>query len=234
MYTDDTIAAIATPPGPGGVGIVRVSGSLAVQIAEQVFTAAKGPPQWRSHRMYFGQVLDGRQSPVDSALAVLMRGPHSLTGEDVLELHCHGSPVVLRQVLARILSCGARTAEPGEFTRRAFLNGRLDLTQAEAVIDVVRARTEVGASLAIAQLCGSLSESLMRIRDDLVHTKALLEAQIDFSEEDITVDADQLLAPLDRCATRVGTLLETYQRGKIIREGIRVTIAGKPNVGKSS
>src|SRR5262249_7609590 len=161
-----------------------------------------------------GQVLDSHGRSLDSALAVLMRRPHSLTGEDVLELHCHGSPVVLRQVLARVLSCGARPAEPGEFTRRAFLNGRIDLTQAEAVIDVVRARTAAAAALAVAQLGGSLSDPLARIRDDLVHLKALLEAQIDFSEEDVAVDSGQLLDALDRCRATIATLLETYRRGK--------------------
>jgi tRNA modification GTPase len=234
MYTDDTIAAIATPPGRGGVGIVRVSGSLAQQIAGTVVARTSGQPGWTSHRMYYGRVLDAEGRLLDSALAVLMRRPHSFTGEDILELHCHGSPAILRKVLARVLGCGARLAEPGEFTRRAFLNGRLDLTQAEAVLDVVRARTDAGAAVAVAHMCGSLSEHLGQLRNDLVHLKALLEAQIDFSEEDFAVDREQLLGSLNQCSNPIETLLGTYRRGKIIRDGAQVTIVGKPNVGKSS
>jgi tRNA modification GTPase len=234
MYADDTIAAIATPPGPGGVGIVRVSGPLAEQIAEKVVSRPNGQAMWTSHRMYYGSVRDTEGRLLDGALAVLMRRPRSFTGEDVLELHCHGSPAVLRQVLARVLGCGARLADPGEFTRRAFLNGRLDLAQAEAVIDVVRARTDAGAAAAVAHMSGSFSEHLGRLRNDLVHLKALLEAQIDFSEEDFAVDPAQLLASLDQCAEAIETLLGTYRRGKILRDGASVTIVGKPNVGKSS
>jgi len=234
MYADDTIAAIATAAGQAGVGIVRVSGRLATDIATRVFTGARPPSGWESHRLYVGRVVDGNGTTLDQGLAVLMRQPRSYTGEDVLELHCHGSPVVLRTVLGRVLGCGARLAEPGEFTKRAFLNGRLDLAQAEAVIDMIRARTNAGAALAAAQLSGRLSESVTRLRDDLITLKSLIEAQIDFSEEDFVVNHREMIHTCALCIEYIEGLLTTYERGRIVRDGLRVAIVGKPNVGKSS
>ena len=163
-----------------------------------------------------------------------MRAPRSYTGEDVLELHCHGSPVGLRRVLACALRNGARLAEPGEFTKRAFLNGRIDLTQAEAVIDMVRARTSAGAVLAAEQLSGRLSDYLSELRGQVIRLKALLEAQIDFSEEDFDVGGGELLTAVAECIAPIEKLLDSYQHGKIMRDGVRVAIIGKPNVGKSS
>lgn len=234
MYADVTIAAIATPPGAGGVGIVRVSGALATQIANAVFARSHMAERWDSHHLYYGRILDPVGEVLDEGLGVVMRAPHSYTGEDVLELHCHGSPIVLRLVLARVLACGARLAEPGEFTKRAFLNGRLDLAQAEAVIDLIRARTDAGATLAARQLCGRLSAHVDALRTQLIHLKALLEAQVDFSEEDVEVGKDDLLAITNDCLVSVGHLSDTYVRGRLVREGVRVVIVGKPNVGKSS
>jgi tRNA modification GTPase len=234
MYTDDTIAAIATPLGHGGIGIVRVSGPLALTIGAAVFANQRDAAGWASHRLYHGRVIDADGSVVDDALAVVMRAPRSVTGEDVLELQCHGSPIVLRRVLARILSCGARLAEAGEFTKRAFLNGRIDLAQAEAVIDLVRARTAAGATLAAQQLSGRLSDFVSDLRNRVIRLKALLEAQIDFSEEDFEVSVNELLRSVDDCSTPIANLLDTYQHGKIMRDGVRVAIIGKPNVGKSS
>jgi tRNA modification GTPase len=234
MYADDTIAAIATAQGAGGVGIVRVSGPLTARIAAMAFERTCAADDWISHRLYHGAIVDADGAVLDEGLAVLMRAPRSYTGEDVLELHGHGSPIVLRRILSRVLRCGARLAEPGEFTKRAFLNGRIDLTQAEAVIDMVRARTEAGATLAMEQLGGNLSAALAALRDRLIHLKALLEVQIDFSEEDFTVEAGELHALVDECSMAISELLETYRRGRIMRDGLRVTIIGKPNVGKSS
>lgn len=234
MYVADTIAAIATAPGVGGVGIVRVSGPGATAIAERVIIATQATAAWVSHRLYRGQLCAVDGAVIDDGLAVLMRAPNSYTGEDVLELHCHGSPVVLRHVLMHVLASGARLAEPGEFTKRAFLNGRLDLAQAEAVIDLVGARSEAGAVLAAAQLGGQLSAALGRIRDDLVHLKALLEAQIDFAEDEVQIAHHELLATLNQAETAIVRLVDTFKHGSLVRDGLRVVIVGKPNVGKSS
>jgi tRNA modification GTPase len=234
MYAGDTIAAVATPPGPGGIGIIRVSGPLSASIAVRVFAPSGVAANWESHHLYHGRVTAAAGHVLDEGLAVLMRGPRSYTGEDVLELHCHGSSVLLRRVLAEVLGCGARLAEPGEFTRRAFLNGRLDLTQAEAVLDLVRARTTAGAALATQQLGGRLSAHLAGLRTQLLGLKALLEVQIDFSEEDVDVPASQLLCTIDTCLVTIQDLVNTFERGAILRDGLRVAIIGKPNVGKSS
>jgi tRNA modification GTPase len=234
MYAGDTIAAVATPPGAGGIGIVRVSGPLSATIATRVFVPSGAGARWESHRLHHGHVTTAEGRVLDEGLAVLMRGPRSYTGEDVLELHCHASPVLLRHVLSEVLRCGARLAEAGEFTRRAFLNGRLDLTQAEAVLDLVRARTSAGAALAAQQLGGRLSEHLAGLRAHLVGLKASLEVQIDFCEEDVDVSASRLLSTADLCLVTIQDLINSYERGTMLREGLRVAIIGKPNVGKSS
>jgi tRNA modification GTPase len=233
MYAEDTIAAIATPPGAGGIGIIRVSGPAAEAIADAIFSRRSLTP-WASHQLYHGRVVRADGTAIDDGLAVLMRAPRSYTGEDVLEIHCHGSPAVLRLVLQRVMELGARPAAPGEFTKRAFLNGKLDLTQAEAVADLVRARTAEGTVQAADQLFGRLSERLDALRQQLLHAKACLELRIDFSEED--VDPRQA-APDDallRSLLEIDALLATYRRGKLLREGVRVAITGRPNVGKSS
>ncbi len=234
MYADDTIAAVATPAGPGGIGIIRISGGLSAAIAARVFTTSRPVAAWESHHLYQGQITAADGEVVDEALAVLMRGPRSYTGEDVLELHCHGGPILLREVLAHVLRCGARLADPGEFTRRAFLNGRLDLVQAEAIRDLIEARTTTGTRLAARQLTSELSAFLDALREQIVEFKALLEAQIDFSEEDVSVAPQQLLGSADACASILRDLIETFAHGVLLRDGARVAIVGKPNVGKSS
>ena len=234
MYTADTIAAIATASGPGGVGIVRVSGARAADIARVSFRRSIASGAWRSYRLYHGHVIDAAGAILDEGLAVLMRGPRSYTGEDVLELQCHAGPVVLRRVLGRVLACGARMAEAGEFTRRAFLNGRIDLTQAEAVLDLARARTTTGATLAAQQLVGRLSDHLGGLRDELITVKALLEVQIDFADEAVTVEPDRVRSSVATGLRRIESLVQSFERGRLVRDGLRVAIIGKPNVGKSS
>lgn len=234
MYVADTIAAIATPAGVGAVGILRISGPMSLAIAARVTRSHQPLSSWQPRRLYRCTMLSVDAAVIDHGLAAMMRAPHSYSGEDLIELHCHGSPVVLRHLLAHVLSCGARLADPGEFTKRAFLNGRLDLAQAEAVADLIQARTPAAATLAVKQLDGQLTAALGRVRDDLIRVKALLEAQIDFSEEDVRVTIAELAAPLDSAYKAITRLVDSYKKGLVLRIGARVVIVGKPNVGKSS
>lgn len=235
MYLTDTIAAIATPPGCGSIGIVRVSGPSAEQVGQSVFRGNCGGG-FESHRLYYGrfvQPVDG--GLIDEGMVVLMRAPRSFTREDVLELHCHGGYLVVRSVLQACLAAGARLAEPGEFTRRAFLNGRIDLCQAESVIDIINSRTEASLALAQRQREGLLGRELEEVRRLLIAGLAVLEAHIDFPEEDIDPSALALVDQhVDAARQRIGRLVDSFRFGKVLREGVSVVLAGKPNVGKSS
>lgn len=235
MYVRDTIAAISTPPGNGGIGIIRVSGDRAPAIGETLFKPVRDGGLI-SHRFYFGSVIDFQnREPVDEAMAVIMRAPRSYTREDVLELHCHGGMLVVERVLDLVLRAGARLAEPGEFTRRAFLNGRIDLVQAEAVMDIIAARTDAALQLAQRQRGGALSRRIAETRDLLLHALALVEAYIDFPEDDLgETDITAISSSLGEASTRIGQLLAGFDEGRILREGISVLIIGKPNAGKSS
>lgn len=237
MYKEDTIAAIATPAGEGGVAIVRVSGPDAQRIAMTIFVRdQKKNGKLKSHTLYHGMIQDPRSKKIlDEVLLTVMRKPHSYTGEDVIEVHCHGGAFLVRQVLGLILSQGARHAQPGEFTRRAFLNGRLDLTQAEAVLDLIRARTEKGVDLALSQVGGELSRWVGELREELLDILVQIEAAIDFSEEEIELlQRPQLIAKISALREKILTITGTYNRGRLFREGARVCICGRPNVGKSS
>jgi tRNA modification GTPase len=232
MY-DDTIAAISTAVGEAGIGIVRISGRDAVPILHRVFKAAGGDGEPQSHRVCYGRAIDPEDGTVlDEVLAICMLAPRSYTREDVVEIHCHGGPLPLQRLLECVLRAGARSAMPGEFTLRAFLNGRVDLAQAEAVADVIRARTDRGLSLAVKGLQGGLSRRVRDLRARLLQPLAYLEATIDFSEDDIP--EEDVRAPLAGALQEVDRLLADSGRGIIYRQGMRVALVGRPNVGKSS
>jgi len=236
VFQDDTIAAIATPLGIGGLGIVRISGEKAEEIAKRLFVPRSSQNNLQSHRLYHGEIVDPREgTPLDEVLLVMMRRPHSYTGEDVVEIHCHGGILILQNVLQAVLREGARIAEPGEFTKRAFLNERLDLAQAEAVADLIESQTHKGMSQALGQLKGRLSTEIGKLRDELIELLSSVEASIDFPEEDLEeISGEMLLKRVESCSAKIQRFLSTYEEGRIYREGLCTVIVGRANVGKSS
>lgn len=235
MTSEDTIAAIATPPGEGGIGIVRISGTKALPIAAGMFRSSRGRDVLASRqRVFHGHVLDASGEVLDEVLLHVMRGPHSYTGEDTAEINAHGGPGPLNAVLEEVLRRGARLAGPGEFTRRAFLNGRIDLIQAEAVIDQIRARTREGLRAAQSAAGGALSRRIADLKTILTGVLARIEAAVDFPEEDLPVLVTaELLGRLRAAHGEMSSLLATADAGRVQREGARVAIAGRPNAGKS-
>ena len=232
---DDTIAALATPPGEGGIGIVRLSGDRAVAIVHSVFVSSRGRDIRTDARQIFHGEIRDKDVPVDEVLVHVMRAPYTYTREDVVEVNCHGGAGPLNAVLGLVLKAGGRLAGPGEFTQRAFLNGRIDLVQAEAVIDRIRARTDAGLRAASAASCGLLSKEIYQIRDALLLAKSHIEAAIDFPDDDLPeLITPELRENVAAAHVRMDKLLETADAGRILREGATVAIAGRPNVGKSS
>jgi tRNA modification GTPase len=230
MY-DDTIVAIATPPGEGGIGIIRLSGSAALSIAERLFRPQR-PGRFLPYRLRYGHILDPAGQVVDEAMLAFMRAPRSFTREDVVELSCHGGPLPLQATLELCLRAGARLARPGEFTLRAFLNGRIDLSQAEATLDVIRAQTATGLALAQAQLGGWLNRAVRRLRAELLDVLAYVTVLVDFPEDE--VEAQDFAPRLRTALEALETLLAGSEQGMIYRQGARAVLVGQPNVGKSS
>lgn len=232
-YFEETIAAIATPLGEGGIGIIRLSGKAALRIAKQIFNT-NGSGEIKSHRAYHGWALEAGGEILDEAILTFMKGPKSYTGEDVVEISCHGGVGILSEALEGTLKAGARLAEKGEFTKRAFLNGKMDLAQAEAVIDLIRARTKESVRAAASQLRGGLSKRIKELRDGLLSSLATIEANIDFPDDVEEPSREGLQGFFTNTLGSIDALLSTASTGKILREGLATVILGKPNVGKSS
>lgn len=230
----DTIAAIATPPGTAGLAVIRLSGEAALIVADRVFRGA-ALSSAGGYTVHFGHVVDGAGELVDEVLATVFRAPHSYTGEDAVEISCHGGAVVTRGVLRCVLEAGARHAEAGEFTRRAFLNGRIDLAQAEAVADLIHARSEEAHRASLRQLEGALSVHVRELRDRLLHAASMIELGLDFVEEDVRfLTPAELSGLLSETRTAMVRALDSYGTGRLVREGVRVALLGRPNAGKSS
>lgn len=237
LRLDQTIAAVSTPWGEGGMAVIRVSGKGAIALVEEFFRPSKKGKlnQQPGHTIHHGHFLDESQRPLDEVLATLFRSPHSYTGEDVVEISCHGGTRITRRILELLVCRGARHAEPGEFTKRAFLNGRLDLTQAEAVLDLIRARSDASLQAAARQLQGSLSKKIGGLKKSLLKIYAHFEASLDFPEELLDLDStEDFLKKIEEVETEIQALIGSFKKGLAVREGLLTVIVGRPNVGKSS
>ncbi len=231
----DTIAAVATPIGEGGISVIRISGENALHIADLGFRGKRALAEASSHTAHYGGFVDEAGVPIDNVVAVVFRNPQSYTGEDTVELSCHGGQFLVKRILETVLRYGARAAEAGEFTKRSFLNGRIDLTQAEAVADLIHARSDRAHQSSLSQLNGALSAKMSGIRDQLVQTISLLELELDFAEDGYEfTEKEKVACQLRNSIANISELLSSYSVGKIYRDGVKVALAGAPNVGKSS
>lgn len=234
-YTEDTIAAIATPNGVGAISIIRISGSNAISAANIIFKGKLNLNEMKSNSVHLGKISDEAGGFIDDVLLTVFKSPNSYTGEDVVEISCHGNPLITQKIMELLLKQEVRAAEPGEFTKRAFLNNKLDLAQAEAVISVISSRSEASLRGARNQLDGMLSKNVVELRSSLLDTLSFLELELDFADEDIEfVAKEELLDKINKIIKRIEDLLDSYNFGRVIRDGVNVAIVGAPNVGKSS
>ena len=236
MIPNDTIIALATPSGTGAIAIIRVSGMNAIQLVSPFFKSIRGKDlvQQKSHTIHLGHIMDDKRV-LDEILISIFKGPHSYTGEDVVEISCHGSPYIQQQIIQLFLRNGCRTADAGEFTLRAFLNGKLDLSQAEAVADLIASDNEASHQIAMQQMRGGFSNEIKKLRDELLNFASLIELELDFAEEDVAfADRKQFKNLLDRIQNTLTHLIDSFALGNVIKNGIPVTIVGEPNVGKST
>ena len=230
----DTIVALATPPGAGAIAVIRLAGPDAIALTDRIFKGkilAKQP----SHTAHFGRIEDAQGKPVDEVLATVFHAPRSYTGDDAVEISCHGSPYIQQTIIQLCLEQGARMAQPGEFTLRAFLNGKLDLSQAEAVADLVASESAAAHAVALRQLRGGFKTEISRLREELIYFASLVELELDFSEEDVEfADRSQLKALIDKIRDYTRSLLQSFQLGNALKTGVATVIAGRPNAGKST
>lgn len=236
----DTIAAVATAMSGSGIGIIRISGDEAIGIAGKIYRNAKGNktlPQYDSHTIHYGFIVDENENVMDEVMVSVMKAPRSYTAEDTVEINCHGGVLMMQKILERVVQAGARVAEPGEFTKRAFLNGRIDLSEAEAVMDVIHARNEFALKSSVSQLKGSVSNLIKEVREEMIHEIAFIEAALDDPEHfDLEAEGynDTLLKRVEKFMRQIKSLLDSAEDGRIMAEGIHTVIVGKPNAGKSS
>ena len=234
IQLNDTIVAISTPPGIGAIGVVRLSGENAVAITNTIFQG-KNLAQVTSHTIHFGSIRDGKNNIVDEVVVSIFKAPKSYTGEDVIEISCHGSPYILQQVVQLCIEHGARLAQAGEFTQRAFLNGKMDLASAEAVQDLIASETKAGHQLAIKQLRGGFTKDIEELRNRLIHFASMIELELDFGEEDVEfANRDELLDLVKKVLDYIYKLTDSFQLGNAIKNGVSTVIAGRPNAGKST
>ncbi len=234
-FIEDTIAAIATPSGSGAISVIRVSGSKSFETIDSIFVGKTKLNIAPTHTIHYGKIIDSDGNLVDDVLVSIFQNPNSYTGEDSIEISTHGNPFITKRIIELLINKGIRLAEPGEFTKRAFLNNKIDLAQAEAVVDVINSRTEVSLRGARNQLDGQLSKKVKELRELLINASSFVELELDFAEEDIEfIGKKELLEKINKIKFEIDKLLNTYSFGRVIRDGVNVALVGKPNVGKSS